>query len=91
MRARASVVQYYCRMSDDDDAGPRRMVVTLAPEAAEATRKMATELGCSSPEAIRRGLVLLHLVTHLSRDESLAIHNSRSGQFERVRLLWSVL
>jgi hypothetical protein len=73
----------------DDDTGPKRMVVTITPEAAEATRKMAAKMGCSSPEAIRRALSLLDLVLDLDGGQVLAVHDPKTGLVDRLRFVWS--
>ena len=70
------------------DEPDKRLVVTLGPEAAAATRKIAADLGISPSEAVRRGLMLLDLHSSLGADEELAVRNRKTDQWERLRFHW---
>jgi hypothetical protein len=70
----------------DGDAN-RKLVVTLGPEAASATRRMAAQLDVTAPEAVRRGLMLLDLLLSLDPSERLVVLNDQ-GDIERLRFHW---
>lgn len=69
---------------------PKKLVITLGLEAAEATRRLAERMQINPPEAVRRGLTLLQLLQSLSADEELVIRRKKDGSLERVRFQWSL-
>lgn len=71
-------------MTDD-----RKLVMTLTAGPAAFTRRMATQMGVGTPEAVRRALTVLHLVLSLADDEELLVRNKTTSQLERVRFEWT--
>ena len=68
---------------------PKKLVITLGTEAAEATRGMAETMGTSAPEAVRRGLTLLNLVlTAKERGEKLALYDPATKQAQELVFAW---
>lgn len=69
--------------------GEGRAVVTLTPTAANATRRMATQMGgISTADVVRRGLILLDLLLSLSENEELVVRRKDTGEIERLRFAW---
>jgi hypothetical protein len=66
----------------------KRLVVTLGIEAGNATRRLASDLGISPSEAVRRGLTLLDLLASLGPDEELIVRNKMTGESDRLRFHW---
>jgi hypothetical protein len=69
-------------------APDRRLVVTLTPEPAQAAREIIARAGISPPEAFRRGLTLLDLVTGLRPDQEVVIRDRKTGATDRVVFAW---
>lgn len=69
---------------------PKKLVITLGVEAAEATRSLAEQMAVTPPEAVRRGLSLLQLLVSLSHDEELCVRDKNDGMLERIRFQWSL-
>lgn len=67
-----------------------RAVVTLAPATADAARRLAVTLGedVRLVDVVRRGLILLDLLTSLNDDEELVIRRKSSGECDRLRFSW---
>ncbi len=90
-RVRSASVRGAARATDDAPSDPgddKRLVVTLGIEAGNATRRLASNLGVSPSEAVRRGLTLLDLLASLGPDEELIVRNKKTGESDRLRFHW---
>lgn len=73
-----------------EEAG-KRLVITLTAAPAAFTRRLAAKMGVSAPEAVRRALAVMDLVTSLSPDEELLVRNRKTRETERIHFHWKTI
>lgn len=72
---------------DDVEAyDDRRLVVSLVPNTARATRQMSAQMQCKVTETIRRSLSLMRVWLSLKPGEALLVRRA-DGELERL-VLW---
>lgn len=78
-------------VQSDMSPTPDRKVVTLSSTVAESVTRMGQQMGgASTPEVVRRGLILLDLMLTLPDNEELVIRNKDTNVIERVRFAWDM-